>query len=88
MSLKISTKVLSLMAEAKEGGMSKTISKMSHNYNPDFDKLLRDAEHNRIRPKISDAARMPAYSGTKLQKEVEDAKNKKRTSDSGDSGSI
>lgn len=65
--------------------MSKPISKMSHNFNPDFDKLLHDAEHNRIRPKISEAAKMLAYYGTKLQKEVEDAKNKKRTGDSGDS---
>lgn len=73
------------MAEAKGGRYEQANFKMSHNYNPDFDKLLRDAEHNRIRPKISDAARMPAYSGTKLQKEVEDAKNKKRTGDSGDS---
>lgn len=88
MSLKISTKVLSLMAEAKEGGMSKPISKMSHNYNPDFDKLLRDAEHNRIRPKISDAARMPAYSGTKLQNEVENAKDKARLRSLRDSGSF
>lgn len=68
--------------------MSKPISKMNHNYNPDFDKLLRDAEHNIIRPRISESAKLPAYYGTKLQKEVADAKNKKRTPDLGDSGSI
>lgn len=65
--------------------MSKPVSQMSHAYNPDFDKLLRDAEHNRIHPRISDISKRPAYYGTRLQKEVENAKNKKRTGDSGDS---
>ena len=68
--------------------MNKPISKMSHNYNPDFDKLLRDAEHNRINEKILYSAIFPPYYGTRLEKEVKDAKNKERTSDSGNSGSI
>lgn len=68
--------------------MNKPISKMSHNYNPDFDKLLRDAEHNRINEKIPYSAIFSPYYGTRLEKEVKDAKNKKRTSDFGDSGSI
>lgn len=68
--------------------MNKPISKMSHNYNPDFDKLLRDAEHYRINEKIPYSAILPPYYGTRLEKEVKDAKNKERTSDSGDSGSI
>lgn len=68
--------------------MNKPISKMSHNFNPDFDKLLRDAEHNRINEKIPYSAIFPSYYGTRLEKEVKDAKNKERTSDSGDSGSI
>ena len=68
--------------------MNKPISKMSHNYNPDFDKLLRDAEHNKIDEKIPYSEIFPPYYGTRLEKEVKDAKNKKRTSDSGDSGSI
>lgn len=68
--------------------MNKPISKMSHNYNPDFDKLLRDAEHNRINEIIPYSAIFPPYYGTRLEKEVKDAKNKERTSDSGDSGSI
>lgn len=68
--------------------MSKPISKMSHNFNPDFDKLLRDAEHNKIDTRIPYSAIFPPYYGTRLEKEMKDAKNKKRTSDSGDSGSI
>lgn len=68
--------------------MNKPISKMSHNFNPDFDKLLRDTEHNRINEKIPYSAIFPPYYGTRLEKEVKDAKNKERTSDSGDSGSI
>lgn len=64
--------------------MSKPISKMSHDYNPDFDRLLRDAEHNRINARIPYSAMFPAYYGTRLEKEVKDAKNKKRAGDSRD----
>lgn len=55
----------------------KPISKMSHDYNPEFDRLMRDAEHNRLNPRLSDAFRRPAYYGTKLQREVENAKKRK-----------
>ena len=49
---------------------------------------ISDAEHNKIDEKIPFSAIFPPYYGTRLEKEVKDAKNKKRTSDSGDSGSI
>lgn len=68
--------------------MSKPISKMSHDYNPDFDKLLRDAEHNRINEKIPYYAIFPPYYGTRLEKEVKDAKDKARLRSLRDSGSF
>lgn len=55
----------------------KPISKMSHDYNPEFDRLMRDAEHNRLNPHLSDAYTRPIYYGTRLQREVENAKNNK-----------
>lgn len=64
------------------------VSKMHHNYNPDFDKLLRDADHNRIFAKLPYSALFPPYYGTRLEKEVKDAKNKARIRSRGDSGSI
>lgn len=63
-------------------------AKIRHNYNPDFDKLLRDAEHNHIDPKISESSMNPAYYGTRLQKEVENAKDKARLRGLRDSGSF
>lgn len=62
----------------------KPISKMSHDYNPDFDKLLRDAEHNRIRCKLPFSALFPPYYGTKLEKEVKNAKIRARADSGGD----
>ncbi len=66
----------------------KPISKMSHDFNPDFDKLLRDAEHNIINSMIPYSALFPPYYGTRLEKEVKDAKNKARVRSRGDSGSF
>lgn len=63
-------------------------AKIRHNYNPDFDKLLRDAEHNHIKSKISESSMNPAYYGTRLQKEVENAKDKARLRSLRDSGSF
>jgi len=68
--------------------MSRKKSKIRHNYNPDFDKLLRDAEHNRIKPKVSESSLNPAYHGTRLEKEVKDAKDKARLRSLRDSGSF
>lgn len=63
----------------------KPISKMSHEYNLDFDRLLRDAEHNMINCKMPYSALFPPYYGTRLEKEVKDAKNKARLRGGGDS---
>lgn len=52
----------------------KPISKMSHDFNNDFDLLLRNADHNMIRCRLPYSALFPPYYGTKLEKEVKDAK--------------
>ena len=62
----------------------KPISKMSHEFNNDFDKLLRDADHDRIRCRLPLSALFPAYYGTRLEKEVKDAKIRARAHSGGD----
>ena len=59
-------------------------SNIKHKENMDFDRLLNDAYHGRLQSKLSAAYTRPIYYGTKLQKEVEDAKDKKEAGDSGD----
>ena len=73
------------MAEAKGGKMGEKASKIKHKENIDFDILINDANHGRLSKKLYRDYTRPIYYGTKLQKEVENAKNKKRTGDSGDS---
>jgi hypothetical protein len=68
--------------------MGEKASKIKHKENMDFDILLNDAYHGRLDKKLSDDYTRPIYYGTKLQKEVEDAKNKARARDFGDSGSF
>ena len=51
-------------------------SKLKHKENKDFDRLLKDADCGRINRKLSAAYTRPIYYGTRLQREVEDAKNK------------
>lgn len=60
------------------------VSKMHHNYNPDFDKLLRDADHNRIFAKLPYSALFPPYYGTRLYEEMKDAKSRSRGYREGD----
>lgn len=57
----------------------KPISKMSHDYNPEFDRLMRDAKHNRLNHHLSDDYTRPLYYGTRLQREVENAKKRKES---------
>lgn len=59
-------------------------SSIKHKENMDFDRLLNDAYHGRLQRKLSAEYTRPIYYGTKLQKEVEDAKNKKEAGNSGD----
>lgn len=64
--------------------MGKKLSTTRHDFNTTFDKLLHDAEKGNLSSKLSDFYTRPAYYGTKLQKEVENAKNSKRADRCGD----
>lgn len=59
--------------------MGKKLSQTRHDFNTTFDKLLDDAERGKLSSRLSQFYTRPLYYGTKLQKEVEDAKNHKRT---------
>lgn len=68
--------------------MGEKASKIKHKENMDFDILINDACHGRLNKKLSDCYTRPLYYGTKLQKEVENAKNMQNSGDNRDSGSI
>ena len=78
MALKIKIKSPPLSWRRQKGGKmcGRPIRNMKHDFNPAFDKLLRDADHHRINARLPYSALFPPYYGTRLEREVKDAKNR------------